>query len=82
MWTEYFKAGQIVPRRLKLALAQHKGAQHLIKFGADCMVQGRTIKIIGDGPAIVGPANLSAPRKNGTRMRCGLYINGVCVIAP
>lgn len=49
--TETFKKGQMVPKRLKMALT-HRKAQHLITFGCDVVVNERVISPVrpDDGP--------------------------------
>ena len=50
--TEYFQSGQIVPRRLGFALTKDRKAQHCITFGGHVKVEGRTITLLDEGPAI------------------------------
>lgn len=45
-----YKKGQIVPRRL--VRCKNRRIQHAIKFGEDVKVDGRTITVLGVGPAI------------------------------
>lgn len=74
--TDRFKKGQIVPKRLRLAITSNPKAQHCITFGADVEVSGRTVRLLSDGAAIVISAKLSRPRKNGTRQKCHFYSEG------
>jgi len=48
------KKGQIVPKYLCKSI--EKKAQHLVKFGADVEVAGRTIKLLSEGCAICIPS--------------------------
>lgn len=51
---EYFKKGQLVPKRLNVALCHKKQRQHIL-FGADCIYDYSLKKIFivdSNGPAI------------------------------
>lgn len=71
-----FKKGSIVPRRLGAVVAHNKKAQHWIVFGVDVQFDGKSITPVQpmrqhDNLILVIPM-LSAPRKNGTRQKCGV----------
>lgn len=48
------RKGQIVPKYLCRSI--EKKAQHLVKFGADVEITGRTIKLLSKGCAIRVPS--------------------------
>lgn len=79
---EYFKKGQIVPKRLRMVLT-HRKAQANIRFGCDVIVEGRTITAISqvEKSVICAEAWKGIRRNNGTYQRVtysfiGMMING------
>lgn len=78
MTIELFRKGQLVPRRLGVLLATVRGAQHFIRFGIDCIWDGRSIRPaermgIGDHLVVIG--RMARPMKNGTRIKSGLIMS-------
>lgn len=76
-----YKKGQIVPRFL--VKCSDRKAQHLVKFGCDVEVYGKTIEAITYGSVFELPCTLRRKMKNGTKKRVafnfiGLYIKGFC----
>lgn len=69
------KKGQIVPRYLCKSI--EKKAQHLVKFGADVEVTGRTIKLLSDGYAIHIPAVTHVSKKKQQKTVKGFECGGV-----
>lgn len=67
MMIQKFKKGQMVPKRLKMAIA-HRRAQHRITFGCDVIVHGRKVSPVtpGDGPIFLIPYQVGRRRNNGT----------------
>lgn len=61
-----FKKGQIVPRRLRLAMCIDKKSQHSLVFGCDVVVKGRNIYGKSDGPLI-------RYKQKGRRMNNGTF---------
>lgn len=49
---EFFKKGQLVPRRLRMVIASDRKAQSCAVFGCDVIVEGRKITALSDGPVI------------------------------
>lgn len=76
--TEQFKKGQMVPKRLKIAIT-HRSAQHCITFGCDVEVEGRAIRAVqpSSGPIINIPTLTSRKRKNRTRQRHSVVVKNV-----
>lgn len=50
---ETFKKGQMVPRRLRLAVTSDRKAQSCVVFGCDVSVEGRRVTALSDGPVFV-----------------------------
>jgi hypothetical protein len=69
------KKGQIVPKYLCKSI--EKKAQHLVKFGADVEVTGRTIKLLGEGCAIYIPAVTHVSKKKQQKTVKGFEFVGV-----
>lgn len=76
---EYFKRGQIVPKRLGFAFAGK--AQHLIKFGAYCEYNYKTevLTITSQGCALVVDKNFTGSKKRGTKRNHKVIIDGLTV---
>ena len=75
---EYFKKGQLVPKRLGM-ISAHKKVRHLVTFGTDVVVEGRTITPIREGVTFkVMP--LYRTMRNGTRQKHTISICGVVVL--
>ncbi|EOI5799814.1 hypothetical protein ACOII5_004384 [Cronobacter dublinensis] len=76
--SETFKKGQMVPKRLKMALT-HRKVQHSITFGCDVVVYGRLIKPIrpGDGPIFSLPYRVARCRNNGTWQKFTINFDNV-----
>lgn len=67
---EYFKKGQIVPKRLKMVFTHRKAHAH-VTFGCDVVVEGKTVSAVSpcDSPIMVVHAYKGIKRKNGTFQR-------------
>lgn len=67
---EHFKKGQMVPKRLKMAIT-HRKAQHQLTFGCDVIVEGRTITAANGGSPIIYAPHYVGSRKmnNGTKQK-------------
>lgn len=72
------KKGQIVPKYLCKSI--EKKAQHLVKFGADVEVTGKTIKILSDGHAIHIPVVTHVLKKKRQKTVKGFVCVGVSVV--
>lgn len=75
---EYFKKGQLVPKRLGM-MSVHKKVRHLVTFGTDVVVEGKTITPIREG-VIFKVMPLYRTMRNGTRQKhtasiCGVRVN-------
>lgn len=73
---EKFKKGQIIPRRLSIALSQHKKSQHSLVFGCDVMIDKRNIHALSDGCAIM-VFNKGQRMNNGTFKNSSFRIENV-----
>ena len=73
---EVFKKGQIVPRRLRLAVTDDRKAQHRILFGCDVEVEGRKVTALSDGSAFY-VRRVTRRMNNGTFKKCALAIRNV-----
>tara|TARA_R110000787_G_C13410686_1_gene444167 strand:- start:947 stop:1207 length:261 start_codon:yes stop_codon:yes gene_type:complete len=69
------KKGQIVPKYLCRSI--EKKAQHLVKFGADVEITGRTIKLLSKGCAILIPAVTHVLKKKQQRKVKGFAMHGI-----
>lgn len=75
---EYFKKGQLVPKRLGM-MSVHKKVRHLVTFGTDVVVEDKTITPIREG-VIFKVMPLYRTMRNGTRQKhtasiCGVRVN-------
>ena len=68
--SEYFKKGQIVPRRLGFLKTLDRKAQHGLTFGGLVRVDGNTVTMLDEGPAII-------VKNAGRRMNNGTYKRSV-----
>ncbi|EOC0415023.1 hypothetical protein ACI00F_003821 [Cronobacter dublinensis] len=77
---ETFKKGQMVPKRLKMALT-HRKVQHRITFGCDVVVEGRVITPVrqDDGAVFMLPHRVARRRNNGTWQRSAISFNDVFI---
>ena len=64
--TEVFKKGQLVPRRLRMAITADRKAQSCVVFGCDANVEGRRITAMSEGPIFM-------VRRVGRRMNNGTF---------
>jgi len=71
------KKGQIVPKYLCRSV--EKKAQHLVKFGADVEVTGKTIKLLSEGCAIVIPYCQHVLKKKRQRTVKGFVMVGITI---
>ena len=62
---EIFKKGQMVTKRLNLVDVTNSKHRRNIVFGEDVLVDGKTIKVLGKGPAIHIKKDYIKRRKNG-----------------
>lgn len=69
------RKGQIVPKYLVKAI--EKKSQHLVKFGCDVEIIGRSIKAINGGVAIVIPDAKYCNLKKNKRLVKGFYFDGL-----
>lgn len=73
---EMFKKGQIIPRRLRLAITSDRKAQHCVLFGCDVRVEGRKVTALSDGPAFY-VKKVTRRMNNGTFKECALTVRDV-----
>ena len=76
---EVFRKGQIVPRRLRAGMAVDKKAQHVITFGCDVQVDGRTFRALSDGPVFCVGRQPQRRMNNGTYKKCGAVFKDIRV---
>jgi len=69
------RKGQIVPKYLCRSV--EKKAQHLVKFGADVEITGKTIKLLSEGSAIVIPCTTHVLKKKNQRTVKGFVMTGI-----
>lgn len=76
---EQFRRGQMVPKRLGF-VDVHRDARHLVQFGCDVTVDGRTVRPVvpGDGPVFM-LYGASRRRGNGTRQRVETEVHDVAL---
>jgi hypothetical protein len=72
------RKGQIVPKYLCRSI--EKKAQHLVKFGADVEITGKTIKMLTDGYAICIPDVKHVLKKKNQRTVKGFVCEGLTLI--
>lgn len=75
---EYFKRGQLVPKRLGL-ISVHKKVRPRVTFGTDVVIEGKTITPIHNG-AVFKVMPLYRTMRNGTKQKhvvsiCGVKVN-------
>lgn len=82
---EFFKKGQLVPKRLSIAICHKKQRQHIV-FGVDC-VYDHQLKIIhvvdSNGPVVNASANITRVKTgNGTfkKMKAPSFSISACRI--
>ena len=73
-----YKKGQIVPRYLVESVEPK--AKHLVKFGADVEVYGKTIKVLSDGCAIIIPCVTHVLKKKRQRTVKDFKFVGINII--
>ncbi len=73
-----YKKGQIVPRYLVKSVEPK--SSHLVKFGADVEVYGKTIRMLSDGCAIYVPCVTHVLKKKRQRTVKGFDFAGTHVI--
>jgi hypothetical protein len=72
------KKGQIVPKYLCESV--EKKAQHLVKFGADVEIIGKTIKMLSDGYAIHIPSTTHVLKKKNQKTVKGFNLIDLRII--
>lgn len=72
------KKGQIVPKRLVKAV--EKKSQHLVKFGCDVEIKGKTITALNGGTAIIVPEAKYCNMKKNKRLVKGFNFSGITFI--
>lgn len=78
---EHFKKGQIVPKRLKLVEFAKSRHRHTVVFGADVVVDGRTIEMLSDGCVFHLKKGRVKRRKNGPTERVFSLVHDVHISA-
>ena len=73
------KKGQIIPKYLCRSV--EKKAQHLVKFGADVEIIGKSIKVLSGDYAIHIPSTTHVLKKKRQRTVKGFALSGVSLIA-
>ena len=74
---ETFKKGQIVPRRLKMAITADRKAQHCVTFGSDVEIDGRVVRQTSYGVLFNVPNFPARRMNNGTYKKTLLTIKDV-----
>lgn len=72
------RKGQIVPKFICKSI--EKKAQHIIKFGTDVEIIGRTIKMLSDGKLIEIPAVKYVLKKKNKKIFKGFIINNIFIV--
>jgi len=75
--TERFYKGQIVPRRLRMAMTSDKKGAHLITFGGSVEVNGRTVELLNADSCAFNIANGGRRMNNGTYKKVGFSFMNV-----
>jgi len=68
------KKGQIVPRYLCKSI--ERKAQHLVKFGTDVEIIGKSVRLLSDGCAIHIPSTTHVLKKKRQRTVKGFAFSG------
>lgn len=77
---ERFKKGQIVSKRTRLVRVNKKKMRHLCTFGADVLVDGKSVTVLGDGPAICVKSNHIGGKKGKPKEYAKFLFEGLSVI--